>query len=326
MSNATHCVNIPVTPLVRSTILSKLLAFDVYLKLEVFNPSGSFKDRGISSLLKYLKSNGKKSVICSSGGNAGLAAAVCGVLLGLSVHVIVPEATSIMMRNKIMDAGAKLTVFGDSWQEADSLAQKYIAEDSSIGYVHPFDHFAIWEGHSEIIKEIKDQLGETNQPDAVLLSVGGGGLYAGVVQGLNAVGWNGVEVVTSETQGAESFYKSIHAKELITLDAITSIATTLGAKRVTKQAFDLAQTHPTFPLTVTDLEALNAVKQFLEDHRVLVEPACAATLALLYSKAEILKSRNYKSIVVIVCGGSAVSSQLIKSWEEKLCKPQVVPL
>ena len=235
--------------------------------------------------------------------------------------------------------GAEVLVHGDHWAEAHQKAQE-IASSPDVALIHPFDHPEIWEGHESIIIEAKKQL--PSKPSAVVCSVGGGGLLIGVVHGLRRVGWDDVPVITVETEGAESFALSVKANELITLPGITSIAKTLGATRVSEQAFQYSKEHKIISKVVTDSEAVDALCRFADDHRCLVEPACvccqlspnassinlmssfvnqlqAASLAVLYNSKKYLSDLDLQNgVLAIVCGGSGVSLDMISQWRSEL--------
>jgi L-serine/L-threonine ammonia-lyase len=109
---------------------------------------------------------------------------------------------------------------------------------------------------------------------------------------------------------------AVRQGEHISLPAITSIATTLGAKKIADKAWQLCTSHPTRCVTVTDAAAVRACSRFLDDHRVLVEPACGAALAAIYDGAPELQ--GCKCVVVIVCGGSTCTAAMIAEWAAKL--------
>lgn len=301
------------TPLVEAIELTKFTHSQIFLKMEALQPSGSFKNRGIGYLCaEFARNQNAKSFVSSSGGNAGLAVAYSGKLLNVPVQVIVPKTSLQHIINKIKQEGADVIVHGDDWAAADVLARK-LSEKPGCFYIPPFDHPLIWEGHASMINEIKDV---GFKPDAIVLSVGGGGLLCGVVEGLHTVGWSDIPVFTAETEGAASFAKSVQAEQLVTLDSIDTIATSLGAKKVALQAFEWAKRHPIFPLVVTDKQALNACYKFLDDYRMLVEPACGASLAIVYD--QLIDMQKYKNIVVIVCGGCGVTYKYLNNWANKL--------
>jgi L-serine/L-threonine ammonia-lyase len=110
--------------------------------------------------------------------------------------------------------------------------------------------------------------------------------------------------------------RAVRQGQHITLPAITSIASSLGAKKIADKAWELCSSHPTRCITVSDAAAVRACHRFLDDHRVLVEPACGAALAVLYDNAPELQ--GFKSIVVIACGGSTCTSAMLADWALQL--------
>ncbi len=294
------------TPLLESLPLSRRVSRRVWLKMEALQPCGSFKARGMGFACRRYLEQGHKRFVCSSGGNAGLAVAYAGRQLRVPVTVVVPESTSERAKQLIRDESAEIIVWGQSWQEAHQHALTLV--DGEAAYLHPFDDPLIWEGHASLIDEV---LTTGFQPDAVVLSVGGGGLLCGVAEGLQKAGLSKVTIVTAETTGAESFYKSVQAGALVELERISSVATTLGAKQVARQALEVSRNFRVAPYVVTDRDAIEACLLFADDHRVVVEPACGAALALVYTNIDILK--EFDDILLIVCGGAGVSySELVK--------------
>jgi L-serine/L-threonine ammonia-lyase len=146
----------------------------------------------------------------------------------------------------------------------------------------------------------------------VVLSVGGGGLLCGVVEGLRRNGLGEVPVVAVETAGADSYAQSLAAGERIELPAIRSIATSLGARRVSERAFALAGEHAIRPVVVSDADAVRACLRFMDDQRVVVEPACGASLALAYEAATALA--QFDKVLVIVCGGVTATVEQLQQW------------
>lgn len=317
-----HCTSLPTnrmplhieTPLIESEPLSQASGRRIWLKLEALQPPGSFKIRGVGLACEFHVRQGKRRFISSSGGNAGIAAAYAGRHLSVPVVVVVPESTTERARGLIRQQGAELIVHGATWNEANALAQSMLGDEDA--FVHPFDDPLLWQGHASLI----DEVASTGvKPDAVVLSMGGGGLFCGVAEGLRRNGWNDVPVITAETVGADAFARSIAANERMTLDAITSIATSLGAKQVCEQAFLLAGQRPVHPVVVSDLAAVQACERFLDDHRILVEPACGASLALAYDKAEALQ--GFDNVLMVVCGGVTASVDLLRQWKANMEEP-----
>lgn len=292
------------TPLLENAIINQRLGKRILLKMDCYQPSGSFKLRGIGYRCQQAVAEGKTHLVSSSGGNAGYSAAYAGRMLGVSVTVVVPENTPHHARERILGEGAELIVHGAVWDEANALALALVKERDAA-FIHPFDHPQIWEGHQSLIAESAQQT--RLKPDVVVLSVGGGGLLCGVAAGLHAQGWADVPIIAVETEGAASFAKSVAAGERIRLTEMTSIANTLGALQVSAQSLLWSQQHPILPRLVSDADAVDACLRFADELRVLVEPACGASLSLLYRNANLLD--GFETVLMVVCGGIGATIQ-----------------
>lgn len=159
---------------------------------------------------------------------------------------------------------------------------------------------------------IDEVVAEGVRPDAVVLSVGGGGLLSGVDEGLRRNGLSSVPIYVAETEGMASFNASIKAGHLTEVPVLSGVATSLGARQVCKRAFDLSKERTVVPVQVTDQEAVAACLLYLNDHRTLVEPACGASLALLYGNKVSLGELS--NVLVIVCGGSTATIESLTSF------------
>lgn len=285
------------TPLFYTHRLSAALGKHIHFKMDCYQPTGSFKIRGIGRLCQQAEKEGRRALVIASGGNAGLATAYAGWKLGLSTTVVLPTNAPIHVQHGIQVLGAELLLYGSVWDEANARAL-ILADRSEALYVPPFDHPILWEGHASVIEECAAEMPE---PDAVLVAVGGGGYFLGVLEGLRRVGWKQTQVYTAETQGADALYQSIQQQQWLTLPAITSIAASLGAKRVAEAAYIAAQQPRVTPYTVTDHQAIAACRSFLNDMGVLVEPACGAALAAVYQVPDVLA--HAQNVLVLVCGG-----------------------
>jgi L-serine/L-threonine ammonia-lyase len=298
------------TPLIESAAMAGAHGQSVWLKMEALQPPGSFKIRGIGHACQHYARRGAQRFISSSGGNAGIAAAYAGRLLSIPTLVVVPESTTERARQLIRRERAQLIVHGESFQDANALARSMLGPHDA--FIHPFDDPLLWQGHASMIDEVA-QAGL--RPDVVLVAVGGGGLLCGVAEGLHRNGWGDVPLVAVETEGADSYAQSLQAKRRIELARITSVATSLGARQVCEQAFDWSRRHSVRSVVVSDRAALAACTRFLDDHRVLVEPACGAALALAYDAAGALA--EFDRVLVIVCGGATASVDQLRDWSAR---------
>ncbi len=278
--------------------------------MENLQPAASFKIRGIGLLCRSGLDEGAKRFVSSSGGNAGYAAAYAGRRLGVPTTVFVPSTTPPELRRQIERQGAEVTVAGGVWDETHETALRFAQVHDAL-YVPPFDHPLIWRGNSTLVDEIVEEIGA---PDAVVLSVGGGGLLCGVIEGLRRHGLAAVPVVAAETEGTASLAASLKQGRLATLDKVTGVAKTLGARTVARTAFEWATQHPVRSVVVTDADAIAACVRFADDHRCLVEPACGASLSVAYQRHRALEEAA--RIVVIVCGGIGVSLESMLAWRK----------
>lgn len=310
------------TPVRQSLALSKVAGTSVYVKLDSSQPTGSFKIRGIGHLCKTWAERGCQHFVCSSGGNAGIAAAYSARQLGIPATIVVPSVTPNPTVERIKDEGANVIIYGKALNESIEYGQQLVANNLEWIFISPFDDPLIWEGHVSLVKELEQDLRE--KPGAIVLSVGGGGLLNGVVEGLRRAGWADVPIVAMETLGADSLNAAMKAGELVTLPEITSVATTLGLTRVSTQTMKLVKEHTVYSEVVTDQEAVKAVERFVDDEKILVEPACGAALAAVY--CDIIKklqdedklAKQLGPVVIVVCGGNNISMEQLWRLKKQL--------
>jgi L-serine/L-threonine ammonia-lyase len=307
-------------------------------------------------------------LVCSSGGNAGLALATvvqrrqqqqqqqllssstetsttAVVANRMQVEVVVPITTKQLVIDKLSHGlGASVTVHGQNWNAADELARQRVErgnrrscsnsdDDTTFYYyyyVSPYDNPLLWTGHSTLVDEIVRDIGSVG---TIVVSVGGGGLLCGVLEGLERHSLHSTTVIAAETTGASSFGQAWQqggwqpGDPVVRLASIDSIATSLGALQVTTVALERAKKHQQQAGIVdsvvesavcTDQEAVDACWRFAQDHRMLVEPACGAALAVAYSERlrnQVLANAK-EPIVIQVCGGSGVSADLLTLWKK----------
>ncbi|MFN8394906.1 MAG: pyridoxal-phosphate dependent enzyme [Bacteroidia bacterium] len=300
------------TPLLESHALNARLGKRVYFKMESHQPTRSFKLRGMGHLVTTKIAEGQRDFIASSGGNAGYSLAYAAARLGGRVHVVVPQSTPERMRTLIAGEGATVQVHGESWNDANELALELVGRTGGY-YVSPFDDALLWEGHSTLIDECVTQMPE---PDIVVAAVGGGGLLAGILQGMERYGWKRASMIAAETEGAASYHAALEAGKLVTLDKIDTVATTLGARRVAAQAFDWSKRRNIQSHVCTDAEAVGAVRSFANDLGVLVEASCGAALSTVYLPSP--KISDADTILVVVCGGAAMDFDGLNALIDRL--------
>ncbi|CAI4037534.1 hypothetical protein SMKI_03G0070 [Saccharomyces mikatae IFO 1815] len=323
------------TPLLRQFFPGKSPA-QFFLKYECLQPSGSFKSRGIGNLIMKsairIQKDGKKSpqIFASSGGNAGFAAATACQRLSLPCTVVVPTATKKRMVEKIRNTGAQVIVSGAYWKEADTFLKADVMQkiDTQVVepiYVHPFDNPDIWEGHSsmvdEMVQDLEFQRISMNKVKGIVCSVGGGGLYNGIVQGLERYGLaDKIPIVGVETNGCHVFNTSLRIGQPVQFKKITSIATSLGTAVISNQTFDYARKYNTRSVVIEDKDVIDTCLKYTHQFNMVVEPACGAALHLGYNTEILERALGSKLaaddiVIIIACGGS---SNTIQDLEEAL--------
>jgi len=281
------------------------------MKMDCFQPAASFKIRGMGRSCRLAVERGARRLICSSGGNAGYAVAWAARALGVKATVVVPRTTPEFMRAKIRAVDAEVIEHGEDWDDAHASALE-LARACDAAYIHPFDDPETWEGHATIIEEVSRQ---GPKPGAVVVCVGGGGLLCGLLLGMHRIGWDDVPVLAVATDGAASFLASVTAGRRVTLEAILSLATTLGARTVTPRLLQWKTEHEILHWTATDRQAVDGCLRFADDHRILVEPSCGASLAAIYERREELSGRG--PVLIEICGGGGVSLELLRRWDRE---------
>jgi L-serine/L-threonine ammonia-lyase len=235
------------------------------------------------------------------------------------------------MVNKIKSLGVEVVQTGAHWKEADTyLREVLLVNDKNGVYVPPFDHPTVWEGHGSLVDELEEQMQSVGGYDGLVASVGGGGLFIGIMQALKSHGRlsgggrKDVKVLAVETRGAHSLNYSLEQGQLSRLDAITSIATSLGATQVAEKAYEWALRPEVKSEVLDDAEAAIGCVRFADDERILVEPACGVSIATAYNGSlrrlyKELSNEEFSklNIVVVVCGGSNVTLETLEVYKTK---------
>lgn len=290
------------TPLAHSTAVSTDLGVPTYLKLECLQKTGSFKPRGaFNKLLSLSEAEKAAGVVGVSGGNHAQGLAYAARTLGLRAVICMPRSTPANYLDATRGYGAEIVLCDDI---AAAFAEMRRLRDGGLTEVHPFDDPLIAAGQGTIGLEILEVL-----PDAsrVYVSIGGGGLIAGVATALRRTRPD-IRVIGVETVGADAMAQSLAANRLVDLPAITSIARTLGAPRVSDFTLQHVRELVEEVVVVEDREAVAALEFLLERTKQLTEPAASCVLAAARRQAKTF--RPDEKIVLLLCGGNASMADL----------------
>ena len=282
------------TPLLR--IAGRELGVDcaeLWLKLEHLQVSGSFKARGMFNRMRANKLP-EAGVVIASGGNAGIAVAHAARTLGVRSEVFVPETSSRAKREKLAELGAVVVVGGASYAEALAASLERQAESGAL-LMHAYDQREVVAGAGTLAAEVEVDAGV---PDRALVSVGGGGLIAGVCA------WFGdrCSVEALEPRLAPTLSAARAAGAPVDVDVSGIAADSLGARRIGAIAWSLTQRSLAASHLIAD-DAIRAAQQALwRELRLAVEPAAALPLAALTTRTVV--PRAGEKVLLVVCGAN----------------------
>nr|WSY49314.1 threonine/serine dehydratase [Streptomyces sp. NBC_00886] len=295
------------TPTVESPGLSELLGVPVTTKLELLQRTGSFKARGATA--KLLSLSGAElaaGVVAVSGGNHGIALAVMAAALDVKATVVMPRSAPARSRALVEAAGASLRLT-DDMPSAFELVNRLRNEGLTL--VHPFDDPVVIAGQGTVGLEFADDAGELTD---VLVSIGGGGLIAGVAAALHARR-PGIRVWGVETEGAEAMSAALAAGGPVPV-VPSSIVTTLSAPTVSQLTYDHVSALVTEVLTVPDQDAVRGCLDLAEHAKVWTEPAAGCLLPAARQVLE--RVGDGARLGLVVCGGNATVGD-IADWSER---------
>ena len=290
------------TPLISSATLSKRLGTKVYVKLELFQKTGSFKVRGaFNKVLSIPQIERGRGLVAVSGGNHAQAVAYVGGQLGLPAVILMPQSTPRNYLEATRGYGAEVVLVPNA---AEAFQRIAAYESEGWTSIHPFDDPLVMAGQGTVGLEIVEDLPEVTD---VVASIGGGGFIGGVATAVKALK-PGVRMWGVETDGADTMTQALAAGRPVQLTAITSIARTLGAPSVSDRTLALAREYLESVTVVPDSEAVGALRFLLERAKVLTEPAASCTLAA----AERLRGKftAASQVVLVLCGGNVAVDDL----------------
>jgi len=283
------------TPTERNHTLSERLRTNVYLKLELFQKTGSFKPRGAFNKMLHLRDEEKeRGVVAVSGGNFAQGVAYAGKVLGVRTHIVMPQYTPHNYVAATKSYGAQVELLPDV-QAAFDRAEEY--KRQGWIYFHPYDDPDIMQGHGTIGLEL---LEDVPQLTDVIISVGGGALMGGNAVAIKELKPS-VRIWTVETEGADAMGRALQAGKVVHIRP-TSLAKTLGAPYVAADALWIAQRHVEDHIIVSDAQAFRAQVLLLERAKVLAELAASCTLAAAERLQDNFSSADH--VVLVLCGGN----------------------
>jgi threonine dehydratase len=292
------------TPLLSSRTLSERTGFDVRLKAELFQRTGSYKIRGPLNKFSYLTDEQKRrGVICSSAGNHAQGVALAARIHG--IHAVVAMATNATP-SKVEATrayGADVVLHGTIWDEANEKAKQLVTE-RGYTYIHPFDDEQLIMGQGTVGLEIVQDWSDV---DVIVVPIGGGGLLSGVVMAAKSFNQK-IRVIGVESSGAPGMQRSVAEGHLVTLDQVDCVIDGLRVKRVGEKTFEIIRHYVDDIVSLPDEKIFEAVVWTMHYAKLVPEGAAAAPVAALLNG--LIKAPAGSRVVAVLSGGNVNLDQL----------------
>ncbi|MHA1230645.1 MAG: threonine ammonia-lyase [Candidatus Helarchaeota archaeon] len=288
------------TPLIFSTTFSNHTNNNIFLKLENFQKTGSFKIRGAMNKIQKLdKSEVRNGIITASAGNHGQAIAYASKLMGYKSYVVVPQGTPINKMVAIESYGAEIIVAGKTYDEAYDYAMK-LKDKKGLVFIPAYDDFDVIYGQGTIGLEIMEQCPDV---DIIVVPVGGGGLISGIAAFCKSINPR-IRIIGVQSSAFHSMYTSFKAGKIeYSPVASLTIADGIAVKRPGIKTFSIIKEMVDDIVLVNDDQIANAILLLMERAKIVVEGAGASSLAAVLNLNYFKKLRE-KNIVCILSGGN----------------------
>lgn len=283
------------TDLIYSPTLSK--GFDLYLKTENLQLTGSFKLRGAYYKISQLSEEQRRAgIIACSAGNHAQGVALAATRMGIKSIVCMPDGAPISKVEATKALGAEVCLVQGAYDDAYAHAVK-LQEESGMTFIHPFNDDEVIAGQGTIGLEILDQLADV---DAVVCPIGGGGLISGIAYAIKHLNPN-IKVYGVQAENAPSMYESVHLGKSVTLDTVQTFADGIAVKHPGDTTFEMVQQYVDQVVTVSEDEIAAAILTLIEKQKLIAEGAGAVGVAAaMFGKLPI----EGKKVVCVVSGGN----------------------
>jgi threonine dehydratase len=292
------------TPLLSSRLLSEATGFDVRLKSELLQRTGSYKVRGPLNKLRHLSDEQlRRGVICSSAGNHAQGVALAARTYGVAATVVMASNATPSKIRATEGYGARVVLHGSIWDEADRHARELVERDG-LTYIHPFDDIDLILGQGTVGWEI---YGDWPDVEVVVVPIGGGGLISGVSAALKSLN-PAVRVIGVESSAAPGMQRSLAAGEVVTLDGTDCAIDGLKVLRVGETTFEVVRRHVEKVVSLTDDEIFDSMLWTWAHTKLLVEGAAAAPIAAL--RHGLIDAPAGTKVACVLSGGNVDLQQL----------------
>ncbi|MBQ0754049.1 MAG: threonine ammonia-lyase, biosynthetic [Gammaproteobacteria bacterium] len=300
------------TPVQPAPLISKRIGNNVLLKREDLQPVFSFKLRGAYNKVAMLSAEQQAlGVICASAGNHAQGLALAAAHLGIRAVIVMPRTTPDIKVKAVRERGAKVVLFGDSFDEALGHARELEKKDG-MTFVHPYDDVDVIAGQGTVAMEILRQC--SGPLDAIFVPVGGGGLAAGVAAYVKYVRPD-VRVIAVEPADAACLQAAMAKKRRVVLPEVGLFADGTAVAQIGKEPFKVLRKYIDEVVTASTDEICAAIKDIFEDTRAIAEPSGALALAGLKKWAQ--KNNAEGKTLLAIQSGANVNFDRLRHISER---------
>jgi len=292
------------TPLLTSHTLSARSGFDVRLKAELFQRTGSYKIRGPLNKFPLLsEEQRRRGVICSSAGNHAQGVALAAAIHKMQAIVVMAQNATPSKVAATRGYGAEVIQHGSIWDEANELA-KQLVQERGYTYIHPFDDLQLIAGQGTVGLEIMEDWPEV---EVIVVPIGGGGLISGIALAAKSLNPR-IRVIGVESSGSPGMLKSVEAGHVVTLDRVDCIIDGLRVKRVGDHNVAIVRQAVDEIVTLPDAEIFDAMLWVMHHAKLVVEGAAAAPVGALLQG--LINAPAGARVVCVLSGGNVDLEQL----------------
>ena len=292
------------TPLLTSRMLSEATGFEVRLKAELFQRTGSYKIRGPLNKFTFLSDDEKKrGVICSSAGNHAQGVALAAKIHGIHAVVCMAANATPSKIQATKAYGAEVVLHGAIWDEANERAKQLVAE-RGYTYIHPFDDEQLMMGQGTVGLEL---VRDWPDVDVIVVPIGGGGLISGIAMAAKSINPK-IRIIGVESSGGPAMKRSVEEGKLVTLDRVDTIIDGLRVKRVGEKTFDVVRQYVDEVVALPDEQIFEAVVWTMHHAKLVPEGAAAAPVAALLHG--LVKAPPGSKVAAVLSGGNVNLDQL----------------
>ena len=287
-----------------SRLLGETTGFDVRLKAESLQKTGSYKLRGpLNKLPTLTEDERRRGVVCSSAGNHAQGVALAASLHGVEATIVMAENATESKIRATEGYGARVVLEGSIWDEADRHARELVERDG-LTYIHPFDDVQLILGQGTVGWEIYLDWSEV---EIVVVPIGGGGLISGVSAALKSLN-PAIRVIGVESSAAPAMQRSLAAGHVVQLESTDCAIDGLKVLRVGETTFQVVREFVDQVVTLSDAEIFESMLWTWSHTKLIIEGAAAAPVAAL--RRGLIDAPPGTKVACVLSGGNVDLRQL----------------